>query len=126
MEDFDRLLSLSPKKLAYICSVNQKMAEIAGSDKFVKAYAAKHILKKPILPKERAPDGYMVYRKWHWAYETWASDIKYQGHEKGEIPHFNIKNISLFSDEIYHVYLDSRTKRFLIIDSDGNVIHTYK
>ena len=44
-----------------------------------------------ILPPEIAPEGYKVVRKWHWGYETWANDIQYEGHHRGEVPHFNIQ-----------------------------------
>lgn len=148
-DDFDILLSLPPEKLSYICSVRPKMAEICATDEFVKAYAAKHkkeitrrrlkisadvfvptkaerVIRHPKLPKEEAIETYVVVKPWHWAFETWASHIHYQGHNPGEIPHFNIRPATRKRDDLtLHVYLDPRTLMFLVMDTEGQVLYSY-
>lgn len=134
------LLNIPPDKLSAYCSTNERIAEICASDDFIKAYSKKHavVIKKrkalkksatkflprfPVLPKEKAPDGYRVSRKWHWQYEVWAPNAHYKDHNQGEIPHFDISPDG--RTDFFHVYLDAQFNNFLVIDEKGLIIFVY-
>lgn len=134
------LLNIPPDKLSFYCSTSERIVEICTADDFVREYSKKHgiAIKKrkeiklasetflprfPVLPEEKAPDGYRVSRKWHWQYEVWASHLHYRHHAQGEIPHFNITPIG--GEEIFHVYLGQHGRNFIIVDEKGDVIFVY-
>jgi hypothetical protein len=131
------LLSIPPEKLSKFCSTSEKISKICADEDFVERYSKKyaHEIEKrshktrrnipelprhPELPPEAAPPGYIITKKWHWTFETWASNLHFRDHGKGEIPHFNISNKK---GEIFHVYLGKYD--YTVIDHQGNIIFTY-
>lgn len=133
------LLGVAPEKLSEYCASSEKIAEICAGKGFIAKYSRKHgieIKKRralrvaaekflpsyPKLPKEEAPDGYIITKKWHWQFETWSSHLQYKDHLQGEVPHFNIT--SVLGGPILHVYL-SPEGTFLVIDVTGYAVFAY-
>lgn len=149
------LMSIPPEKLSHYCSASEKMTELCARDDFIKEYSQKYNTeikrrkrlrvsgktfvpsartsvyapspkKYNFLPDEKAPDGYIVVKKWHWAFETWAYYLPpLEGRNRGEIPHFNIRNVK--GGPILHVYLSNEKENtsFMVVDELGEVLFRY-
>ena len=124
-------MSIPPEKLSHYCSASEKMTELCARDDFIREYSQKYNTeikrrkrlhasgktfipsKYHFLPEEKAPDGYIVIKKWHWAFETWAFDLpQEEGRNQGEIPHFNIRNVK-------------ENTSFMVVDKFGEILFRY-